>query len=117
MKHKIIKIATILFFMSLITGLIAYKSGYFNNKKEVTEIHNNEMDTNTIDAIDNQYELLPSSKTFIIKEHPTKVKESAIDTVIYDDEFLMMSSSKSGRIIDINTTNKNTNILDNDSIK
>ncbi|MDC8003656.1 hypothetical protein POV27_06305 [Aureisphaera galaxeae] len=125
MKNKIIKVATLTLFSSLIIGFVAFQSGYFGGKKSSVSGSPNGStlinQADTIQKVDSikwkKSFLISSSKSFVIHdplkglEDSTKLDSSLqIDPLIY--------SSKSGIIVtpeDLKKMVKDS--LEQDSIK
>lgn len=103
MKDKIIKGTTLLLFVSLVAGFIAYRSGrtFSIQVGPDRSVPNNQSDT--IPKADSlkRLEIIPSSKALILREHWLQLNDSVKQ--VESDSSLnstpMIHSSKSGIIL------------------
>lgn len=98
MNQKIIKPLTFIVFAGLLTGFVAYRSGWINNPVSFSREGINPGNP------DNDLTIFPSTKSALVEDYipeeadtPKPVKKS--DSVSVED-FRIMGSSKSGRIIE-----------------
>lgn len=107
MNQKIVKGITLLVFSTLIIGFVSYKSGYFNKHKasdnfntELTALNSKNDTIQPIDSVAKRFDMLSSSKSFILREHTRLKIDSNITKIDLDlNSDNMMFSSKSGIII------------------